>query len=217
MILTFIQLANDRRSRRWWADTGIPITRHDHPLIKAITAGTTTIGDVIDVEQADGKRMTIMSSAAPIRDENKNVVGGVLVQQDISAQRELEHDAIEAKERAELYVDLLTHDINNMNAGVSGYLQLVSKRGDLDVKEKTYVQKSLDLLESSSHLIENVKKIQRIESGNDAYGITDLGWMLEDVVEELKDQPGKETTINYRPRLKLMVNASELLKEFLST
>ena len=71
----------------------------------------------------------------------------------------------------------------------------------------------MDLLESSSHLIENVKKIQRIESGNDAYGITDLGWMLEDVVEELKDQPGKETTINYRPRLKLMVNASELLKD----
>ena len=58
-----------------------------------------------------------------------------------------------------------------------------------------------------------VKKIQRIESGSDAYGITDLGWTLEDVVEELKDQPGRETTINYRPRLKLMVNASELLKD----
>ena len=71
----------------------------------------------------------MMASAAPIRDEHKNIVGGVLVQQDITAQRELEHDAIEAKERAELYVDLLTHDINNMNAGVSGYLQLVSKRG----------------------------------------------------------------------------------------
>ena len=61
-----------------------------------------------------------MTSAAPIRDEHRNIVGGVLVQQDITAQRELEHDAIEAKERAELYVDLLTHDINNMNAGVAG-------------------------------------------------------------------------------------------------
>ena len=206
-----------KSTRRWWADTGLPVERYDLPLIKAITNGTTTIDDVFDVDLSENKRMTIMSSAAPIRDEHKSIVGGVLVQHDITAQRELEHDAIEAKERGELYIDLLTHDINNMNAGISGYLQLVSKRGDLDVKDKTYVQKSLDLLESSSHLIENVKKIQRIESGNDAYGITDLGWMLEDVVEELKDQPGKETTINYRPRLKLMVNASELLKDvFLS-
>ena len=70
----------------WWADTGLPVERHDRPLIKAITSGMTTIGDIIDIEQADGKRMTMMASAAPIRDENKNVVGGVLVQQDISAQ-----------------------------------------------------------------------------------------------------------------------------------
>ena len=39
----------------WWADTGLPVERHDRPLIKAITSGMTTIGDIIDIEQADGE------------------------------------------------------------------------------------------------------------------------------------------------------------------
>ncbi len=144
-----------KKTMRWWADTGMPVERDDLPLIKAITKGTTALGNIFDVELYEGQRATIMASAAPMRDEHRKIVGGVLVQQDVTEQRELEHDAIEAKERAELYVDLLTHDINNLNAGIAGYLQLVSERGDLKVKEKTYVQRSMDLLESSSHLIEN--------------------------------------------------------------
>ena len=36
-----------KRARKWWANTGLPVQRHDRPLIKAITAGTTTISDVI--------------------------------------------------------------------------------------------------------------------------------------------------------------------------
>ena len=100
-----------------------------------------------------------------------------------------------------------------MVAGVSGYLQLVMELGDQKLKEKGYVQKSLDILKSISHLIENVKKIQQAESSDDPYGIMDLGRMLKDIVEELKDQPLRDVSINYRPCLNMMVNASELLKD----
>ena len=37
--------------------------------------------------------------------------------------------------------------------------------------------------------------------------------MLKDIVEELKDQPLRDVSINYRPCLNMMVNASELLKD----
>ena len=133
---------------------------------------------------------------------NGVIMGAVSVAQDITHQRGLEEEAIEAKERAELYIDLLTHDINNMNAGIMGYLQLVMERGRLEEKERGQIQKSLDILESSSHLIENVKKIQRVEMGGVGHGPVDLGWLLEDAVREFKENPKEEVTINYRPQPK---------------
>ena len=142
----------------WWAENGNRLGPMDWALVRAVVNGESTKGQVIDIEKFDGTRGTILNSGAPLKDSKSKVLGGVAVFQDITSQRELEHNAVEAKERAELYVDLLTHDINNMVAGVSGYLQLVMELGRSEVKEKGYVQKSLDILKSISHLIDNCQE-----------------------------------------------------------
>ncbi len=144
------------------------------------------------------------------------MIGGVSVIQDITRQRKLEHDAIEAKEQAQLYIDLLAHDINNMNAAVVGYLQLALDTMDIEEKKKSLFTKPLEVLDSSSRLIENVRKIQQIENHENKHGLIDVGWLLEDVRTEYEAFPGKEVKIEYKTQIKRYVMASELLKDVFS-
>ena len=129
---------------------------------------------------------TIINSAAPLQDRGK-VIGGVVVTEDITKQRELEHEAIAAKERAELYIDLLTHDINNMNTAARGFLQLAEDEASLDDKSRQRLVKCQAALDDIADLIEKVKKIQRIEAADARRGLVDLGWTIEDVVQSFKD------------------------------
>jgi PAS domain S-box-containing protein len=196
----------------WWADTGIQLKPEDWTVARAMRENRTIVGDLIDIKRLDGSRGTVFNSAVPLQDRGR-VVGGVVVSEDITKQRELEHEAIAAKERAELYIDLLTHDINNMNTGAMGYLQLVEGDPALDERNRQRLMKSQEALDDISGLIGKVKKIQIVEAADARRGLVDLGWTIEDVVCSFKDYPGKEVRINYRPQLQRMVLASELLSD----
>ncbi len=196
----------------WWADTGLQLKAEDWTVARAMRENRPIVGDLIDIQRQDGSRGTVINSAAPLQDRGR-VIGGVVVTEDITKQRELEHEAIAAKERAELYIDLLTHDINNMNTAARGFLQLVEGEEGLDEKSRQRLAKSQGALDDISELIGKVKKIQIIEAADARRGLIDLGWTIEDVVHSFKEYPGKEVKINYRPQLRRMVLASELLSD----
>lgn len=206
-------LKDYRTLKGWWADNGMIVRPDEWPIALAIRKGETPVGNVIDIQRLDGSRGTILCSAAPIRDADGKIIGGVSVIQDITRQRKLEHDAIEAKEQAELYIDLLSHDISNMNAAVSSYLQAAVDRIDIDQKNMHYFTKSQEILSNSNELIETVRKIQKVESHDSKYGLVDLGWLLEDVRAELEHYPGREVKINYKTSIKKYVMAGDLLRD----
>lgn len=200
-------------NKGWWADTGMTVRAEEWPLTRAVKTGDPVVGEVIDIQRLDGTRGTIISSAAPIRGADGKVMGGVEVVQDITRQRKLEHDAIEAKEQAELYIDLLSHDISNMNAAIRGYMELALEKMDIEEKNKQYFTKPMDILGTSNRLIENVRKIQQVEGHEAKHGMIDLGWLLEDVRSEAEKYPGREVKINYKTTIKKFVIASELLRD----
>ena len=208
------RVTNDRGGNKgWWADTGMTVRAEEWPLARAVKSGDAVVGEVIDIQRLDGTRGTIISSAAPIRDADGKLIGGVEVVQDITRQRKLEHDAIEAKEQAELYIDLLSHDISNMNAAIRGYMELALEKMDIEEKNKQYFTRPIDIIETSNRLIENVRKIQQVEGHESKHGMVDLGWLLEDVRSEAEKFPGREIKINYKTTIKKFVIASELLRD----
>lgn len=210
---TISNLKDYKALKGWWADNGMTVRPDEWPIALAIRKGETIVGNVIDIQRLDGSRGTILCSAAPIRDGESKIIGGVSVIQDITRQRKLEHDAIEAKEQAELYIDLLSHDISNMNAAVSSYLQAAVDRIDIETKNMQYFSKSQEILSSSNELIETVRKIQRVESHDSKYGLVDLGWLLEDVRAEFEHYPGREIKISYKASIKKFVMAGDLLRD----
>jgi len=206
-------LKDYRALKGWWADNGMMVRPDEWPIALAIRKGETPVGSVIDIQRMDGSRGTILCSAAPIRDAEGKIIGGVTVIQDITRQRKLEHDAIEAKEQAELYIDLLSHDISNMNAAVSSYLQAAVDKIDIEQKNMHFFTKSQEILSNSNELIETVRKIQRVESHDSRYGLVDLGWLLEDLRSEYEHYPGREVKINYKTSIKKFVMAGDLLRD----
>ncbi len=122
----------------------------------------------------------------------------------------------EAKEQTEFYIDLLCHDINNMNQVALGYLEMAIEKDKQGKYDPALLAKPMDMLKDSSKLIESVRKIRRITAGGQKLEALDLGNILESVIAQYSSVPGTEVTIYYVPGGKCPVVASEFLKDIFS-
>ena len=84
----------------------------------------------------------------------------------------------QAKAQAELYLDLLSHDINNLNQIAMGYLEIAQEMLDLKDNDQEYIMKPYESLRRSSALIDNVRKLQKIAEGDMKDETIDLGDLL---------------------------------------
>ncbi|RPH72122.1 PAS domain S-box protein, partial [bacterium] len=84
--------AEERREERggpgvykgWWHDTGRPLDEEEWGGWRAVTRGEPTLGEVLDIECFDGSRKTIQYSAVPLTDERGDVIGAVIVNEDVT-------------------------------------------------------------------------------------------------------------------------------------
>ena len=195
-----------------WADTGLSMAASDWPVNRALRNGERSLGLMVDIQRLDGSQGTTLVSAAPIVNDAGERIGAVGVLQDITDQRWLEHEAVEAKERAELYIDLLTHDVNNINTAISSYIQLAAGE-QRDRKRSDCLALALESVAESTKLIDNVQKLQRVEASEGARSLIDLGLTIEDVIDEQLERPDNSARIEHRPQLKRFVLATDLLKD----
>jgi PAS domain S-box/PAS domain S-box len=88
------------------------------------------------------------------RDSSGNPVWIYGIVQDITNRKNTEAALQDAKAQAELYLDLMSHDINNMNQIGIGFLEMALDRlQDLDEESRSMLIKPLEALESSTRLI----------------------------------------------------------------
>lgn len=197
----------------FWAGTGLRVRTEEWPVYRALKEGVTTMGSMVDIKKADGTMGTILISTAPVKDRDGRVIGAVSAMQDITNQRKLEHEAIEAKQKMELYLDLLAHDVNNLNAAAAGYLQLYMSKEELTDEGERYLFKATGMLTEINALIENINKIQTLELRGGARNLTDLGLVIEESIASNMIVPGRDIHIEHKPVLKAMVMSNDLLKD----
>jgi len=196
----------------WWAQTGFPLDPDDWGVSRAIKKGETSIGEVVDIRRIDGSIGTVVIASAPIVDQDGAVLGGLCVGQDITSQRRMERLAKEAMERSELYVDVLSHDIGNLNAASLGYLQLLADSGTLGEKEKAWVESAMASVEEVSHLVATMRKMQAAGSLDEAQ-VQDLDDLVRQIVSEYRSITGRELVINYTGSKGHQVLATGLLRD----
>ncbi len=126
--------------------------------------------------------------------------------------KRMEADMQEAKIQAELYLDLMGHDINNLHQVALGYLELVQDMHP-DIEENELLEKPIEVLQRSSRLIKNVQKLQKHRHGIYKTEKMDLLSVLQSVQKEFGGVPGKTIYINLNGLEQCHVQANELLHD----
>lgn len=136
---------------------------------------------------------------------------------EIAGHREAEADLIKARAQAELYLDLMGHDIGNLNQIALGYLELAqSQEQPTDGQFRELIDKPVEALKSSNRLINNVRKLQLATEGRTSSSLIDLDTTLARLREEYSAVAGRRVIIRYEPKAGCMVYADELLGEVFS-
>ena len=81
----------------WWPDTGKPLQPEDWPEARVLKTGEPVRDQKIDMERFDGARGTLLVSAVPLRDEQGQITGAVIVSEDITA-RKMAEEALRESE-----------------------------------------------------------------------------------------------------------------------
>lgn len=188
------------------------------PIPRSLYHGETLYNVELLVRRNDGSEVPVLVNSAPIKGQDGRIVSAVATVMDITHRKSIEEDLEDARSQAELYLDLMGHDINNYNQIAIGYLELVKNTLPADDERVQYLDKSIEMLGSSSQLIDNVMKIQRAREGAASPGSVDMLSFLYGV----RDVYAKPSRININIILEvpnergIYVKANKLLKDVFS-
>jgi len=182
-----------------------------------IRDGETVVYDLATIAgQGGGAAKYYQVKAFPAYGSDGKITGYIMMMADITDRRKHEEELVRAKTQAELYLDLMGHDINNMNQIGIGFLEMALGNMDLDNNGQMMIRKPLEAMLNSSHLIDNVKKIRRADIDSYCLEPVDLGRILDEVTRNYNATPGRDTMIEYVPVQGHFVLANSLLRDVFS-
>ena len=144
---------------------------------------------------ASGEERWFRCISRPERQANGDVLWDGLVI-DTTGRKVAEKRIEEEYNRAEFYIDLMSHDINNINQVTSGYLELLLKIPDFPSKPRKYAETALEHVKKSAEIISNMKILSKVRTGELEIGRIDIYPAFASAVETVKSQFSRDIRIN---------------------
>jgi len=94
------------------------------------------------------------------------------------------------KKRSDLYVDVMGHDINNLNQVVLSNLDLAQQTGSLNDRQQEFMEGAKQAVGDSATIIKNVKAIQAATAEPRELRKVDLNDVIVECIKEAQG-PGK--------------------------
>lgn len=132
------------------------------------------------------------------------------------AERELmasKAQADAAREQAELYLDLMGHDITNINQIGMGYLEMALETLELAEEQKELLTRPLQSLQNSSRLIDKVRKLQRLKEGKIPVKVVDVGLIIKGICQRYAGLEKRRVTIDVSRLQRCNAIANDLLPD----
>ncbi len=105
----------------WWLKSGKRIRGEEWALARAILKGETSLNEEIEIECFDGTHKIILNSAAPVREEDRAIIGAIVVHQDITEMKRVE----EERARKHQQLESLWKISRKVDASLEGFLDHV--------------------------------------------------------------------------------------------
>ncbi len=154
----------------WWAQgqehQGEVVQPRDWPLARALLSGQPE-SSVIDIEpfQAPGVRKTVHISAAPVLDELGVVVGGVIVQIDITDQMRAEAALRQADRHKDEFMATLGHELRNPLGPIRSAIHILKSRHTADpvlIRAQEVIERQTKHM---TRLVDDLLDVARIRQG----------------------------------------------------
>ncbi len=195
-----------------WFDTAVPerYRREAKGAFDRIMAGDPTAFEQAEtpVVSKAGREYIIAWQDTILRDENGTIIGVLGSGKDITDRIQAEEALRVANDEANLYLDIMVHDINNANAVALGYADLLVDT--MSGVEREMVGKLRRGVRRSVEIIQNVTTLRRLRSQESALQEVDLDEVIR---AEITHHPDSE--IFYEGR-SVRVAADDLLPEVLT-
>jgi PAS domain S-box-containing protein len=150
-----------------------PMPRNDLPLMRAIRHGEVVTGQEIVQVDGQGRRISWLCNAAPIKNDRGEIVGGIVAWRDITERKNLELGLLAAKREAEAanqakseFLSNMSHELRTPISGILGMAGLLNNRlGPQDSENRQYVRFIRQSAESLNELVSEVLDFSKIEAG----------------------------------------------------
>jgi PAS domain-containing protein len=103
-----------------------PVAEDDLPLVRAIRHGETVRDREIVQINAEGRTLSLLCNAGPIRDQEGKVTGGIVAWRDIGALKQAQSREIAARKQAEEQIRRLNHDLERRAAEQQAILDAIA-------------------------------------------------------------------------------------------
>ncbi len=127
----------------------------------------------------------------------------------ITAAREKIHSE---KKNVDMYIDVMGHDINNLNQAILSHLEIIQHYDRLDPKQKEYLDGAIAATRESAAIIGNVKAIQTVTMEKPAMQKADLEHIIQECIKEVPRPEGKKISINHTPGKGAIVKAVPIIR-----
>lgn len=160
--------------------------------------------------RSDGKKLFLEVDVRLLCEREAPLFYSILIN-DLTEHMRAREDLEDLKNQAEIYLELLGHDVNNMNQAVMGYVELAMETIKHGTYDPTILSRVLEILHKESKLIDNVRKLQRIKSVSMNHELVDVGTVIRQVIDDHKYVPGRSISIDYKLQEACIVKANSLL------
>lgn len=133
----------------------------------------------------DGSRFDAYLIVSPIRNMEGEIIGASSIIRDITEQKQAEKKLKEANEEANLYLDIMAHDINNANTVSMGYADYFTEI--LEGSEREFARKLLFSVKKSAEIIGNVSTIRRLRQESTSLHPVALDDVIREEIRHFSD------------------------------
>ncbi len=174
---------------------------------QTLVNGNEVKGELIN-KRKDGTLLTIDGSATPIIDEEKNIIGFLGIQRDITQRKKAEQELLIAKEKAEesnrlktAFLNNISHEIRTPFNGILGFLSIIQDFDLTGTERDEYISiinKSADRLINT---INDIVEMSQIQTGQMKLTAseTNIKMLTDDLSNKFKadaECQGLEYTLN---------------------
>ena len=143
-------------------------------VIREVLKGSVIRGVEIEMVQIDGRRIWVNATASPLTMEGDRPVEIGFMALDVHRRKIAEERENRAKDRAELYLEVMTTDLHTFNQSTAFTLELVDTMAELPEDVQFVVNESALNIKRAARMIANVRTLITLESSPPRIVKTDI-------------------------------------------